>query len=78
MTCVVSCRVRNRDDLEDQLRGISMERAKIKGATVWCMDHAESAEEVKWEGRGEGEEREGGEKRRGKVHVVWGKCWSTR
>ena len=37
---------RQRDELEDQLRHISMEREKIKKSMVWCLDHADSAEEV--------------------------------
>lgn len=35
-----------RDRLEDMLRELSPERTKIGEAMVWCMDHAESAEEV--------------------------------
>ncbi len=38
---------RQRDELEDQLRHISMEREKIKKSMVWCLDHSESAEEVR-------------------------------
>ena len=37
---------RQRDELEDQLRNLSMEREKIKKSMVWCLDHADSAEEV--------------------------------
>ena len=37
---------RQRDELEDQLRHISMEREKIKKSMVWCLDHSDSAEEV--------------------------------
>ena len=40
------CHFRNRDELEDRLRGITMERAGIKESMVWCLDHAESADEV--------------------------------
>ena len=35
-----------RDRLEDMLRELTPERPKIGEAMVWCMDHAESAEEV--------------------------------
>ncbi|XP_071085782.1 U2 snRNP-associated SURP motif-containing protein-like [Haliotis cracherodii] len=35
-----------RDRLEDMLRELSPERQKIADAMVWCLDHAESAEEV--------------------------------
>ena len=35
-----------RDRLEDMLRELSPERSKIGEAMVWCMDHADSAEEV--------------------------------
>lgn len=38
---------RQRDELEDQLRHLSMEREKIKKSMVWCLDHSESAEEVR-------------------------------
>ena len=37
---------RQRDELEDQLRHISMERERIKKSMVWCLDHSDSAEEV--------------------------------
>jgi len=37
---------KNRDDLEDQLRGISMEREKIKASMIWCLDHADAAQEI--------------------------------
>lgn len=35
-----------RDHLEDMLRNITMERTKVKEAMVWCLEHAESAEEI--------------------------------
>lgn len=38
---------RQRDELEDQLRHLSMEREKIKKSMVWCLDHSESADEVR-------------------------------
>jgi hypothetical protein len=35
-----------RDRLEDMLRNLTPERTKIGDAMVWCLDHADSAEEV--------------------------------
>ena len=35
-----------RDRLEDMLRDLSPERSKIGDAMVWCLEHAESAEEI--------------------------------
>jgi len=35
-----------RDRLEDLLRELNPERARVADAMVWCLDHAESAEEV--------------------------------
>ncbi|KAL4220667.1 U2 snRNP-associated SURP domain-containing protein [Mactra antiquata] len=35
-----------RDKLEDMLRELTPERFKVGEAMVWCLDHAESAEEV--------------------------------
>lgn len=35
-----------RDRLEDMLRDLTPERAKIGDCMVWCLDHADSAEEV--------------------------------
>ncbi|KAJ8309756.1 hypothetical protein KUTeg_011621 [Tegillarca granosa] len=35
-----------RDRLEDMLRDLTPERGKIGDAMVWCLDHAESAEEI--------------------------------
>lgn len=35
-----------RDRLEDTLRELTPERMKIGEAMVWCMDHAEAAEEI--------------------------------
>jgi len=35
-----------RDRLEDALRNLTPERTKIGDAMVWCLDHADSAEEV--------------------------------
>ena len=37
---------RKRDELENLLRSISMEREKICTTMVWCMDNSESADEV--------------------------------
>ena len=37
---------RQRDRLEDLLRELTPERVKIGDAMVWCLDHAESAEEI--------------------------------
>ena len=37
---------RHRDELEDRLRAITMERSGIRESMVWCLDHAESADEV--------------------------------
>ena len=37
---------RQRDRLEDLLRELTPERVKIGVAMVWCLDHAESAEEI--------------------------------
>ena len=37
---------RRRDELEDQLRNISMEREKIKNTMIWCLDRADSSDEV--------------------------------
>ncbi|XP_038050336.1 U2 snRNP-associated SURP motif-containing protein-like isoform X2 [Patiria miniata] len=35
-----------RDRLEDMLRGLTLERSNIADAMVFCLDHAESAEEI--------------------------------
>ncbi|XP_064615652.1 U2 snRNP-associated SURP motif-containing protein-like isoform X2 [Liolophura sinensis] len=35
-----------RDRLEDMLRELTPERPKVGDAMVWCLDHAESAEEI--------------------------------
>ncbi|KAK6196135.1 hypothetical protein SNE40_001419 [Patella caerulea] len=35
-----------RDRLEDMLRELTPERCKVGDAMVWCLDHAESAEEI--------------------------------
>lgn len=35
-----------RDALENTLRNITMERSKVMEAMIWCIDHADSAEEV--------------------------------
>lgn len=35
-----------RDTFESMLRNITMERPKIKEAMIWCITHAESAEEI--------------------------------
>jgi U2-associated protein SR140 len=35
-----------RDRLEDMLRNLTPERVKVGDAMVWCLDHADSAEEV--------------------------------
>lgn len=35
-----------RDRLEDMLRELTPERTKVGDAMVWCLDHAESAEEI--------------------------------
>ena len=35
-----------RDRLEDVLRELTPERVKIGDAMIWCLDHAESAEEI--------------------------------
>ncbi|XP_045199320.2 U2 snRNP-associated SURP motif-containing protein-like isoform X1 [Mercenaria mercenaria] len=35
-----------RDRLEDMLRDLTPERQKVGDAMVWCLDHADSAEEV--------------------------------
>ena len=35
-----------RDRLEDSLRDLTPERNKIGDVMVWCLDHAESAEEI--------------------------------
>lgn len=37
---------RQRDRLEDLLRELTPERVKIGDAMIWCLDHAESAEEI--------------------------------
>ncbi len=37
---------RQRDRLEDLLRELTPERVKVGDAMVWCLDHADSAEEV--------------------------------
>ena len=37
---------RQRDRLEDLLRELTPERIKVGDAMVWCLDHADSAEEV--------------------------------
>lgn len=38
--------VSQRDRLEDMLRELTPERNKVGDAMVWCLDHAESAEEI--------------------------------
>ena len=35
-----------RDKLEDMLRGLNTERDKIGECMVYCLDHAEAAEEI--------------------------------
>ena len=35
-----------RDRLEDMLRELSPEKYRIGDAMVWCLEHAESAEEI--------------------------------
>ena len=35
-----------RDRLEDMLRDLTPERTKVGDAMVWCLEHAESAEEI--------------------------------
>ena len=40
------CCYSQRDRLEDMLRELTPERAKVGDAMVWCLEHAESAEEV--------------------------------
>jgi len=35
-----------RDRLEDMLRNLTPERTKVGDAMVWCLDHADSSEEV--------------------------------
>jgi len=35
-----------RDRLEDLLRELTPERNKIGDAMVWCLEHAEAAEEI--------------------------------
>lgn len=35
-----------RDRLEDSLRDLTPDRTKIGTAMVWCLDHAEAAEEI--------------------------------
>ena len=42
------CCHRNWDFLEEMLRNVTMERSKIKDGMIWCMEHAESAEEVNY------------------------------
>ena len=37
---------RNRNYLEDLLRNVTMERSKIREGMIWCMEHAESSDEV--------------------------------
>ncbi len=37
---------RQRDKLEDYLRGLHPEREQISEAMMWCVEHADSAEEV--------------------------------
>jgi len=37
---------RQRDRLEDMLRNLTPERTKVGDAMVWCVDHADSSEEV--------------------------------
>ena len=45
---IITClSLSNRDDLENQLRGVTMERGSIRKSMVWCLDHADSAEEVR-------------------------------
>ena len=36
----------SRDSFENMLRNITMERSQIREAMIWCVDHAESAEEI--------------------------------
>jgi len=35
-----------RDRLEDTLRELTPERSKVGDAMIWCLDHADAAEEV--------------------------------
>lgn len=35
-----------RDQLEDMLRELVPERSRIGDTMVWCLDHAEAAEEI--------------------------------
>ena len=41
--CVVDSQ---RDRLEDMLRELTPDRTRVGTAMVWCLDHAEAAEEV--------------------------------
>ena len=38
---------RHREELEELLRNITMERKSILDALVWCMEHADGAQEVR-------------------------------
>ena len=40
------CVYSQRDRLEDMLRELTPDRTRIGTAMVWCLDHAEAAEEV--------------------------------
>ncbi|EDO34857.1 predicted protein [Nematostella vectensis] len=37
---------RQRDKLEDMLRNLTVDRAKIADAMVWCLEHADCADEI--------------------------------
>ena len=37
---------RHREELEEILRNITMERKSVLNALVWCMEHADGAQEV--------------------------------
>ena len=37
---------RHREDLEELLRNITMERKSVLNALMWCIDHADGAQEV--------------------------------
>jgi len=37
---------RQRDKLEDTLRGLTLERPKVADAMLWCLEHADAAEEI--------------------------------
>ena len=46
LTCAFISRFRQRDKLEDMLRDLTPERAKIAKCMVFCVNHADCAEEV--------------------------------